>query len=159
MRGDHQGLPRLEGRQRLVDGSNHAIGHLDPRLSPAGPDLGSRGPARQLLGELLLEFPARESLPRTGVRLPEPLVGVDLPCHETGEGLGGLPCSHQIGADDPGGLQALQKLGRLGCLLASHVIQGDVGLALEALLGVPRRAPVPPQDDASGLHDEMSSAP
>lgn len=47
----------------------------------------------------------------------------------------------------------------MGCLLATDLVERDVGLALEALFGIPGRAPVPPEDDAPGLHEDESSAP
>ena len=98
------------------------------------------------LGVPLADLGVGQALPAAAVPFPQVLVERHLEPGQPGQRRGGAGRAAQVGGDDQVRTErGEQARGPLGLGLAGF-IERDVALALEAALGVPRRLPVPPQD-------------
>jgi hypothetical protein len=120
------------GRAPVGDGS----GGLAARRYPGG----------ECLGILLPDLGVGLALPGPAVPLAQILVELDAQAGQPRQGGGGLGGPAEVGGEDRAGLEGGQVPRGASCLLAPGSVQGDVGLALEPLLGIECGLPVPPQD-------------
>jgi hypothetical protein len=125
----HGGALRI-GMERLLGFPAQGIGVLGP-----------------LGGIALVDLGVGQPLPVAAGPLAQVLVRRDRQAGQPGERRGGLLGAGQVGGEDRLRAEGNQAPGRVVGLGLSGLVERDVGLALEPVLGVPRRLAVPPQDD------------
>ena len=96
----------------------------------------------------LADLLAVQALPLPAMALAQVLVWGDRQAGEAGQRGGGGGGAGQVGGEDGVGTQGGQQAGGPVGLGDAGLIESDVGLALEAILEVPDRLAVPPQDQA-----------
>ena len=145
--------PSLEAAGDPGQRGAHALGDGGRRLAVG------RVPGGALGRVALADLGVRQALPVAAGPLAQLLVRRDRQAGQPGERRGGLQRAGQVGGEDRIGSEGGEAARGVFGLRLAGLVERYVGLALEAVLGVPGRLAVPPQHEPLGCAQRYSPAP